>query len=146
VASYVTDYGQDYIAGMIFGVNTKPTSYWLALCTQVPSRSTDGTTLSEPTGSNYARLQLTNNATVFGAPSGGVVSNVAGINFPVVATADWPVIYAYALCDASTAGNVYLYGTLRVPRAVPIGHQASFDIGLLTFSINSISQTIIPSA
>ena len=145
MASYVTDYGQDYFAGMIFGNNAKPTSYWVALCTQVPSRSTDGTTLLEPTGSNYVRVQVTNNGSVFGAPAGGVISNIAAINFPVVATADWPVLYAYALCDAATLGNVYLFGTLRVPRAAPIGHQVSFDIGLITFSINSVSQTIVPS-
>lgn len=147
MASFVTDYGQDYYAGMIFGSShAQPTHYWLALCTQVPSRSTDGTTLSEPTGSNYARLQIANDGTIFGTPAGGVISNTAQINMGVVATADWPVIYAYALCDAATAGNVYLFGTVRTPRAVPIGHQVVFDIGLLTFSVNSISQTIVPSA
>jgi hypothetical protein len=146
MASYVTDYGQDYFAGMIFGTNTKPASYYVALCTQVPSRSTDGTTLVEPVGSNYARKLVANNGTIFGTPAGGVISNITAIDFGVVATADWPVLYAYAICDAATAGNVYLFGTLRVPRAAPIGHQVSFDIGLITFSINSISQTIIPSA
>lgn len=146
MASYVTDYGQDFLAGLIFGANTKPTSYWLALCTQVPSRSTTGSTLVEPTGSNYTRQQVTNDGTFFGTPSGGVVANITAVNFGVVATADWPVIYAYAICDALTLGNVYLFGTLRVPRAAPIGHQVTFDVGLLTFSINSISQTIVPSA
>lgn len=147
MASYVTDYGQDYFAGMVYGASfTQPTHYWVALCTQVPSRSTDGTTLSEPTGSNYARLQITNDGTIFGAPAGGVISNVTQLSFGVVATADWPVIYAYALCDAATAGNVYLFGTLRTPRAVPVGHEAAFDLGFLTFSVNSISPTIIPSA
>lgn len=147
MASFITDYGQDYFAGLLLGASfTQPTNYWLALCTQVPSRSTDGTTLTEPTGSNYARKQITNSGANFGTPSGGVVANVAQINFGVVATADWPVLYAYALCDAATAGNVYLFGTLRVPRAAPIGHQVTFDVGQLAFSVNSISPTIVPSA
>lgn len=144
----ITDYGQDYYLGCLFGRSfTPPTQYWVALSTQIPDPSTDGTMLGEPsTADGYARVNITNNGTVFGTPTGGVIANIVTISFGVVTTADWPVIKSYALCDAPTNGNVYLYGTLRVPRAPQVGHEVSFDPGLLAFFLGSLPPTIIPAA
>lgn len=148
--SSITDYGQDYFAGMIFGAShAQPLTYYMALLSDVPARSATGSTLLEPpTADGYSRLAIPNDGTHFGAPAGGVIANIATLDFGTVTNADWPVIRAYALCDDPGAGlgNVYLYGTLRVPRAPQVGHQVSFDIGLVTFSVNPISPTIVPSA
>lgn len=145
--SSITFYGQDYFAGMVFGAtHAQPANYWIALCTQVPPRSATGATLLEPpSSSGYSRLEVPNTTAWWGQPAGGVVANINQIQWPVVTNADWPTLYAYALCDAPTGGNVYIYGTLRVPRAAPVGHQVSFDVGLITFSVNPISPTIVPS-
>lgn len=146
MTSQVTDYGRDFYLGCLFGAfNLVPASYWLALTRGAPDPSTDGTTLSvlePPNTTGYARVLVTNNATMWGAPAGGVSASIAPITFPL-ASADWGVIDHYALCDAQTAGNVYLTGTLQLPRYIGAGHLAQFDSGLLTVGIYSIHQPVI---
>lgn len=148
--SSVTDYGLDYYSGVLFGSSfAQPANYHLALLGDIPDPAANGTMLIEPDPLNgYGRVTIPNDGTVFGTPAGGVVANIVSIDFGIVTTADWPVIKAYALCDDPGVGlgNVYLYGTLRIPRAPSVGHQVSFDVGLLTFSVNPIHPTIVPSA
>jgi len=146
--SVVTDYGLNYISGSFFGAQyAVPTSFWVALVTDLPDPSADGTMLLEPpTANGYARVQATNDVTVWGAPSGGVVSNVVTIFFPAVSTADWPAISGYVFCDAATGGNVYLAGRLRIPQVASVGTRLRFDPGALVLSANQPTQAIIPAS
>lgn len=145
MASLVTDYGQDFLANAMFGKSVSvPTTWYIALLTQTPDASTTGSLLSEPpSAAGYARQAITNNATNFGPSSGGIVASNVAVNFGIT-TADWPApITDYAFCDATTSGNVYFTGTLRVPRLVFSGDQVLINAGLLLMSVSGISQIIV---
>lgn len=152
--SEISDYGKNYYAGMAFGGYSAttppypiPATYWVAMLTAPATPDMDGTMISEPpTANNYGRVQIANDTTVWGAPAGGVVANIVPILFQVATINDWPTVMGYAFCDAQTGGNVYMTGTLRLPRVVSVGHLAKFDSGFLTVSVNRITQSIVPTA
>jgi hypothetical protein len=144
VPSDVSVYGQNYIVGLLFGrtPTAPPTTYYVAMMTQAPDVTNDGTQLSEPVGAGYARISIPNDGTTWGAPAGGVVANINTVTW-AAATADWPTTSHYALCDAATGGNVYLFGTFRTPRKVSAGHQAVLYPGMLTVSVLGIVNQIV---
>lgn len=145
MASLVTDWGQDFFANAFLGkATTIPSTYYVALLTQTPDASVTGSALAEPPSADgYARVSVTNNATNFGPSSAGIVTNNIVISFGV-ATNDWPLaVTDYAFCDASTNGNVYFSGSLRIPRMIYNGDLVSFGVGLLTVSISGITQIIV---
>ena len=143
MASNITDYGENLLVGTLFGASTAvPTVFWMALCTQAPQISDDGTTILEPTVGAYTRVSFANTTAFWSAPSGGLVLNVAAITFPLC-TADWPSVTHYAFTSAVTGGNMYLYAPLQVPRVVSTGHLCKFDIGQLSISLQGQRQSIL---
>lgn len=98
----------------------------VALVTATPSDSSTGSTITEPSGNNYARKQintaggaspawnavtgtspttLTNNqAATFAAPSGS-----------------WGEVTDWVLCDAATLGNALAYAALDTPQTPTTG-------------------------
>jgi len=144
----LTFYGENYIADMLLGqAQSPPANWYLALCTLPPDPSIDGTSLSEPpTVSGYSRVQVPNDATHWGPASGGIVVNNVEIDFGI-ATATWPeAVTDYAFCDALTNGNVYMTGSLRVPRVVFQNDQMIFAAGQIMVSVNPIEQIITSSS
>lgn len=106
---------------------TSPAAVYVALYTSDPTADNTGTEVS---GGGYARQQVT-----FGAPTDGVVSNTADINFPV-ATADWGTITHAAIFDAATGGNMLIYGPLNAAKTISAGDQYRIPAGQLTVSID----------
>lgn len=144
----LTFYGENYIADLLFGqAQPAPPNWYLALCTLPPDPSVDGTSISEPpTSAGYARVEVPNNAVYWGPASGGIVVNNQEIDFGM-ATADWPsTITDYAFCDSLTGGNVYMTGSLRVPRVVFDGDKVTFGVGQVMVSVNPIEQIITTSS
>lgn len=80
---------------------TSPSAVYLALYTADPTDADSGTEVS---GTSYARQAIT-----FGAPSNGVTTNSAAIEFPQ-AGGSWGTVTHVGIRDASTAGNL-LYHT-----------------------------------
>lgn len=146
MASDVGYYGANFIADLLFGgSNPIPISYFLALCTAEPNPTLNGSQIQEPpSAAAYTRISVPNDKTHFGTAGGGVVANITTLAWPI-ATADWGIVSSYALLDAATGGNMYLYGTFQLPRLVANGHLARFDPGLITFSVSGVQQTLIPS-
>jgi hypothetical protein len=91
---------------------TSPTTVYLALFTAAPSDSGGGTEVS---GNAYARQAIT-----FGAPSGGVSSNSAEIQFPI-ATGSWGTITHVGIFDAATTGNLLFHGALTASKVIGSG-------------------------
>ena len=87
---------------------TMPVAVYLALLTASPGET--GSLSAEVSGGDYARVELTSKmvATVLGT---GIAANSAAITFPVP-TAGWGAITHFAVVDASSAGNVLIYGPL----------------------------------
>lgn len=144
MTSNITDFGESYFAGCLFGAtSTVPPLFWLALCTAQPLITDDGTMLQEPpTASGYARQQVPNSSSFFSGASAGSVVNTGTATYPV-ASATWPLVGHYALLDAATGGNMYLFGTLQLQRQVLQGHQAAFGPGQLSLNVTGIRQSIL---
>jgi hypothetical protein len=91
---------------------TPPATVYVGLFTAAPTDAGGGT---ECSAGNYARKDVTNNATNWPAASGGLKQNGAAITF-VQANADWappasPVV-AFGIFDAPTGGNLLYWGWL----------------------------------
>lgn len=85
---------------------TAPT--YLALCTTVPTDASTGSTIVEANYTGYARKSIA--AADMSASSGGSKTNSNAITF-AACTAGSSTIIGWALCDASTTGNVLCWGT-----------------------------------
>jgi hypothetical protein len=91
--------------------------------------------VTEPSGGAYARVAVTNNDTnwpvAVGSASPNQKANGTAITFPTP-TGSWGTVTDWFIADASTAGNVLLYGTLGTSRTVSSGDAApSFAVGAL---------------
>jgi hypothetical protein len=105
---------------------TSPTTVYLALYTSDP---TDADTGTEVSGGSYARQSIT-----FGAPSNGVSTNTAAIEFPQC-TASWGTVTHIGIRDALTTGNL-LYHT-------PLDNSKTIDSGdIFKIAIGSLSVTL----
>ncbi len=106
---------------------TSPATVYLALYTSDP---TDADTGTEVSGGAYARQSI-----AFGAPSNGVATNSADVNFPQ-ATADWGTVSHIGIRDASTAGNLLYYAPLTTARSILTGDTLSFLTGQVSVTLD----------
>lgn len=131
--SQISDYLEAELLKHIFrtGSFTKPSTIYIALCLAAPTDASTGSTISEPSGGSYARVQVgPSDATWSAVGIAGTTDNVAAITFPA-ATANWGLVTHYAICDAATAGNVLIYGTLATPQVINSLNTCKFSIGNL---------------
>lgn len=116
------------------GSFTKPTVLGVALFTVTPSDSGGGT---EVTGGAYARVDrppLDANWTAASATD-GLTDNAATITFPTP-TANWGTVVAFGIFDATTAGNLLVWGPITPNKTVNNGDPApSFAVGALDVTI-----------
>lgn len=82
----------------------------------------------ELSGGGYARQAI-----VWGTPSDGVVNNASAITFPQ-ATADWSAVYAMAIMDAATGGNVLFW--------TPTGKKEVFASSTLNIAVAELTIVI----
>lgn len=123
-----------------------PATAYIALFTSDPTET--GTAGTEVTGGSYARVAVTASlanwagtqnaaSTTASSGTGGTTSNNAAITFPAP-TANWGSVTHWALMDASTAGNAWIYGALTTAKTVNNGDAApSFAAASLTFQIDN---------
>jgi hypothetical protein len=102
---------------------TSPTTVYLALYTSDP---TDADTGTEVTGNGYARQAIT-----FGAPSNGVSTNTAAIEFPQ-ATGSWGTVAYVGIRDALTTGNLLFHTPLDASKTIATGDVFRVAIGSLS--------------
>jgi hypothetical protein len=102
---------------------TSPSTVYLALYTSDP---TDADTGTEVTGNGYERQSIT-----FGAPSNGVSTNTAAIEFPQ-ATGSWGTVSYVGIRDASTSGNLLYHTALDASKAIATGDVFRVAIGSLS--------------
>ena len=110
---------------------TRPATVYLALYTAAPTDAGGGT---EASGTGYARLAVTNNATNFPAASGGAKANGADFDFATPGAGGWGTVVAVGVFDASSGGNLLRHAALAVNKTINEGDPVSFPIGSLTFS------------
>ena len=116
---------------------TPPSSYWLGLSTGVITVDTTGTTVTEPSGGAYARVEVINTkATSFNVAATGALTNKIAIEF-AESSASWGTITYVFLADAETTGNIYFFEALSVAKTVQDDTTVLFDIDALTFSMSN---------
>jgi hypothetical protein len=105
---------------------TAPTTVYLALYTTDP---TDADTGTECSGTSYARQSVT-----FGAPSNGVSTNSAAIEFPQAGGA-WGTITHVGIRDALTTGNLLYHTPLDASKTIATGDVFRIAAGSLSVTL-----------
>lgn len=105
---------------------TAPTTVYLALYTTDP---TDADTGTECSGTSYARQSIT-----FGAPSNGVSTNSAVIDFPQAGGA-WGTITHIGIRDALTTGNLLYHSPLDTSKTIATGDVFRVASGSLSVTL-----------
>lgn len=130
------------ITGASAGAGSGPTSVWVALYTANPTDAGGGTEVS---GGAYARVQIASSlanwagtqsagSTTASSGTGGVTSNNSAVTFPAP-TANWGSVTGFGLFDASTAGNLLIWGALGTAKTVNNGDAApAFNAASLTLT------------
>ena len=105
---------------------TSPATVYVSLWTSDPTDAGSGTEVS---GGSYARTAVT-----FGAPSGGVSTNSAAVEFPQ-ATASWGTIGWIGINDASTSGNLLYHTALDTSKTIDTGDIFKIATGNLSVTL-----------
>ena len=105
---------------------TSPATSYLALYTSDPTDADSGTEVS---GTSYARQAIT-----FGAPSNGVSTNSAAIEFPQ-AGGSWGTVTHVGIRDASTSGNLLFHTALDASKAIATGDVFRIASGSLSVTL-----------
>lgn len=87
---------------------TLVTPLFLALCTVAPTASSTGTSITQANYTGYSRLSIA--AASVNSSAARTTTNAVKLEFPAC-TAGSSTIIGWALCDASTLGNVHVWGT-----------------------------------
>lgn len=106
---------------------TTPTTVYLALYTSDP---TDADTGTEVSGGSYARQSIT-----MGAPSNGVSTNSAAIEFPQCTVA-WGTVAFIGIRDALTTGNLLYHSPLTTSKAIDVGDIFKIAVGSLSVTLS----------
>lgn len=105
---------------------TSPATVYVGLYTSDP---TDANTGTEVSGGSYARQSVT-----FGAPSNGVATNSAAVEFPQC-TSTWGTVSHIGILDASTSGNLYYHTALDSSKTIETGDVFKIAIGNLSVTL-----------
>ena len=105
---------------------TAPTTVYLALYTTDP---TDADTGTEVSGGSYARQSIT-----MGAPSNGVSTNSAAIEFPQ-ASASWGTVAYVGIRDDVTGGNLLYHTALDTSKTIDTGDIFKIASGSLSVTL-----------
>lgn len=105
---------------------TSPTTVYMGLYTSDP---TDANTGTEVSGGSYTRMAVT-----MGAPSNGVSTNSAAIEFPQ-ASGSWGTVGWIGLLDASSAGNLLYHTPLDTSKTISSGDIFKIAIGGLSVTL-----------
>lgn len=106
---------------------TSPTTVYVGLYTSDPTDAGSGTEVS---GGSYTRTAVT-----MGAPSGGVSTNSAAVEFPQ-ATGSWGTVGWIGILDASTSGNLLYHTALDTAKTIDSGDIFKIATGSLSVTLS----------
>ena len=123
-----TDYLENKVLDFVFsgGSFSQPGTKYLALYTVAPTDSSAGT---EVTGGGYVRQTVTLTT------SGSDTTNSAAVEYPT-ATAGYGTVFAVAVLDASSGGNMLAYASLTANKTIATGDVFRVPAGDLDISLN----------
>lgn len=128
------DYLEDKVLDYVFSVASFTPAATLYVGLSTTTITDAGGNITEPSGNNYSRVVVTNNATNFPASSGGAKANGIAFTFPVP-SGSWGACIDFFISDAASGGNIYGYGTLTTPQSPASGNTVEFPIGDLDITL-----------
>lgn len=102
----------------------------VTLTTATVSDTSTCSTITEPSGNNFARVDFAD----WTASSGGALSNGSAITFPTP-SGSWGTIVATATCDAGSGGNLLVYDNGVTDQAVGADDTVRFLTGSFDVSL-----------
>jgi hypothetical protein len=105
---------------------SSPTTVYVGLYTTDPGEGNTGTEIS---GNSYARKDVT-----FNAPSNGVCTNSAAVEF-AQATGSWGTVSHVGLLDAITSGNLLFYTDITTSKTIESGDIFKIAAGSLSVTL-----------
>ena len=105
---------------------TSPAAVYVGLYTSDP---TDANTGTEVSGGSYTRTAVT-----MGAPSNGVSTNTAAVEFPQ-ASGSWGTVGWIGILDASSSGNLLYHTALDTSKTISSGDIFKIAIGGLSVTL-----------
>jgi hypothetical protein len=105
---------------------TSPATVYIGLYTSDP---TDANTGTEVSGGSYTRTAVT-----MGAPSNGVSTNTAAVEFPQ-ASGSWGTVGWIGILDATSAGNLLYHTALDTSKTISSGDIFKIAIGGLSVTL-----------
>lgn len=115
------------------GDYTRLATVYLALFTAAPNETGGGTEVS---GSGYARLAITNNATNFPAASGGQKTNGTALTFPAASGGSWGTVSHWALMSASSGGVILFFGAFSAAKTIGDTDQLTIPVSQLAITLD----------
>lgn len=129
----LSDFAQNELLDHVLNAAYSPAAtVYLALSTSVLTFESTVASMSEPSGSGYARVAIT-----FGAAASRKVVQNGQVTFPQVTTTAWGTIQSFAVCDALTAGNILAFGSLSTPLVTAVGNLPTFPDGYVEVDIST---------
>lgn len=111
-----SDYLELKVLDAVLGQTALPAigTVYFALFSVTPGDAGGGTELATGTSPGYARVAVTNNVTNFPNAAAGAKATGTDVTFPTNSSggADWVAAIAWAIFDASTGGNLLLWGAM----------------------------------
>jgi len=105
---------------------TSPAVVYVGLYTSDP---TDANTGTEVSGGSYTRTAVT-----MGAPSNGVSTNTAAVEFPQ-ASGSWGTVGWIGILDATSSGNLLYHTALDTSKTISSGDIFKIAIGGLSVTL-----------
>jgi len=129
-----TPYGRRIMLGTMFGLNTAPTTAYLALSPTIPTSASTSEFLVEPGAAEYARKVYGYGANFWAFQGWAEVGNSVPIQF-VTPASDWGMLRGWALTTGLGVSDIIVSGPLRQPRRAAAGTTLIFAVGALRCSL-----------
>ena len=112
-----------------------PSTIYLGLAQSVAA---NGNVTGEPSGSNYGRVSITQNSTIFPAAVGGSKNAPNGTNWTFnQATGSWGTVNVFFFSDSATGNtNTLAWGQLTVNKSIGSGDTPYFAANDITLNIS----------
>ena len=128
----MSNYLESAMGDHLFRASTfsKPSSIYVALFTSSPGDDNSGTEVS---GGSYARVEVPQLNNQWNT-SNGVYTNNNDITFSTP-TANWGTVNSFGIFDASTGGNLLVWGVLSAEKVINSGDTTpKFSAGTLSIT------------
>ena len=143
MAGSMSDYLEKKIQNILLVQNTFTPSavLWIGLFTDSNNATQrDAGTITEAwpgNWTNYARIPFSaTNVTYSASGVTAFVSNTSALAWPQVNAAGATIVSGFGLFDANSAGNLYFWADLTVPKSIASGDTPSFAVNSIGFTLD----------